>query len=147
MKGSNFHCRSLGKSVGWFLFFPLLFLTACSTQKNTPANRFFHSFTTKYNVYFNGITSFEEQLDLMQKSYEDNFTHLLYMHPVSAYGVPSDPQPQGDFSRSLEKSQKAIRQHSMQKPPKHNRKKMDDPKYREFIKRGEFNPFIQNAWA
>ncbi|MCD8288056.1 MAG: tetratricopeptide repeat protein, partial [Porphyromonadaceae bacterium] len=83
----------------------------------------------------------------MQKSYEDNFTHLLYMHPVSAYGVPSDPQPQGDFSRSLEKSQKAIRQHSMQKPPKHNRKKMDDPKYREFIKRGEFNPFIHNAWV
>lgn len=57
----------------------------------------FHSFTTRYNVYFNGITSFEEQLDAMQDGYEDNFTHLLHMHPVSAYGVPSDPQPKGDF--------------------------------------------------
>ena len=39
----------------------------------------------------------------MQDGYEDNFTHLLHMHPVSAYGVPSDPQPKGDFSRAFGK--------------------------------------------
>lgn len=24
---------------------------------------------------------------------------------------------------------------------------MSDPKYREYVKRGEFNPFIHNAWV
>ena len=121
-------------------------LTACSTQKNTRGNRFLHAFMTRYNVYFNGIESYKEQLRTMENSYEDNFTHLLHIHPVSAYSVPTDPQPKGDFSRALEKSQKAIRTHSMQKPPKRNQKKMGDPAYREYIKRGEFNPFIHNAW-
>ncbi len=144
--GNHFHFRLIFRYMGIGLSLVLL-LASCSTQKNTRANRFYHAFTTRYNVYFNGITSFEEQLDAMQNGYEDNFTHLLHMHPVSAYGVPSDPQPKGDFSRALEKSQKAIRQHSMQKPPKRDRKKMNNPAYREFVKRGEFNPFIHNAWV
>lgn len=124
--GNHFHFRLIFRYMGIGLSLVLL-LASCSTQKNTRANRFYHAFTTRYNVYFNGITSFEEQLDAMQNGYEDNFTHLLHMHPVSAYGVPSDPQPKGDFSRALEKSQKAIRQHSMQKPPKRDRKKMNNP--------------------
>ena len=147
MKSAFVRKLLLRKGRLWIFSLSLVLLASCSTQKNTRATRFFHSFTTRYNVYFNGITSFEEQLDAMQDGYEDNFTHLLHMHPVSAYGVPSDPQPKGDFSRALEKSQKAIRQHSIQKPPKRNRKKMSDPKYREYVKRGEFNPFIHNAWV
>ena len=144
--GCVFNLRLFFQHMGIGLFL-VLSLASCSTQKNTRANRFYHAFTTRYNVYFNGITSFEEQLDAMQTGYEDNFTHLLHMHPVSAYGVPTDPQPKGDFSRALEKSQKAIRQHSMQKPPKRDRKKMNNPAYREYVKRGEFNPFIHNAWV
>lgn len=124
-----------------------LFLVACSTQKNTRGSRFYHSFTTKYNVYFNGIESYKEQLRAMQNDYEDNFTHLLHIHPVSAYGVPTDPQPKGDFSRALDKSKKAIRSHSIQKSPKRNSKKMNDPEYRAFVKRSEFNPFVHNAWV
>ena len=47
--------------------------------------RFYHSFTTRYNVYFNGIENYKEQLKEMEEGYEDNFTDLLLMHPTQAY--------------------------------------------------------------
>ena len=57
--------------------------------------RFYHSFTTRYNVYFNGIENYKEQLKEMEEGYEDNFTDLLLMHPAQAYANPKDPQPSG----------------------------------------------------
>lgn len=108
--------------------------------------RFYHSFTTRYNVYFNGIENYKEQLKEMEEGYEDNFTDLLLMHPTQAYANPKDPQPSGSFDRTIEKCQKAIQLHSIKKRPKRNSKKMSDPKYREYMKRDEYNPFIHNAW-
>ena len=125
----------------------LLALASCSTKKNTAATRFYHSFTTRYNVYFNGIENYKEQLKEMEVGYEDNFTDLLYMHPAQAYANPKDPQPTGSFDRTIEKCQKAIQLHSIKKRPKRNSKKMSDPKYREYLKRDEYNPFIHNAWS
>ena len=125
----------------------LLALASCSTKKNTAATRFYHSFTTRYNVYFNGIENYKEQLKEMEVGYEDNFTELLYMHPAQAYANPKDPQPTGSFDRTIEKCQKAIQLHSIKKRPKRNSKKMSDPKYREYLKRDEYNPFIHNAWS
>ena len=57
--GCVFNLRLFFQHMGIGLFLVLL-LASCSTQKNTRANRFYHAFTTRYNVYFNGITSFEE---------------------------------------------------------------------------------------
>lgn len=108
--------------------------------------RFFHGFTTRYNVYFNGIESYKEELKKMEDGYEDNYTKLLYIHPVSAYSNPKDPKPTGSFDRAIEKSQKAIKLHSIKKKPRKDRNKMNDPKYREYVNRDEFNPFIHNAW-
>ena len=65
--------------------------------------RFYHSFTTRYNVYFNGIENYKEQLKEMEEGYEDNFTDLLLMHPTQAYANPKDPQPSGSFDRTIEK--------------------------------------------
>ena len=101
----------------------LLALASCSTKKNTAATRFYHSFTTRYNVYFNGIENYKEQLKEMEVGYEDNFTDLLYMHPAQAYANPKDPQPTGSFDRTIEKCQKAIQLHSIKKRPKRNSKK------------------------
>ena len=123
-----------------------LALASCSTNKNTAITRFYHSMTTRYNVYFNGIENYKEQLKEMEKSYEDNFTDFLYMHPAQAYANPKDPQPTGSFDRTIEKCQKAIQLHSIKKRPKRDSKKMNDPKYREYLKRDEYNPFIHNAW-
>ncbi|MGN0230967.1 MAG: tol-pal system YbgF family protein, partial [Muribaculaceae bacterium] len=45
-----------------------------------------------------------------------------------------------------EKMQKAIQLHSIKKRPKKNSGKMRDPKYREYLKRDEYNPFLHKAW-
>ena len=124
----------------------VLALVSCSTKKNTAFTRFYHSFTTRYNVYFNGIENYKEQIKTMENEYEDNFTDLIYMHPAQAYANPKDPQPTGSFDRTIEKCQKAIQLHSIKKKPRRNSKKMSDPKYRDYLKRDEFNPYIHNAW-
>lgn len=122
-------------------------LPACSTKKNTRGSRFYQAFTTRYNVYFNGNEHYKEQLQSMEKSYEDNFTEqVIYMHPAEAYNNPQDPQPSADFERTIEKCQKAIQLHSIKKKPKRNQKKMGDPAYKAYLKRDEYNPFIHNAW-
>lgn len=79
----------------------LLCSFSCSTKKNTKATRFYHAFTTRYNVYFNGIENYKEQLKSMEESYEDDFTSLLYMHPAQAYADPKSPQPTGSFDRTI----------------------------------------------
>ncbi len=123
-----------------------LLAASCSTKKNTAGSRFYQSFTTRYNVYFNGSEHYKEQLKKMEEEYEDDFSDLVYIHPAEAYADAKAPQPSADFERTIEKMQKAIALHSIQKKPKKDRGKMKNPKYREFLKRGEYNPFLHNAW-
>ncbi len=121
-------------------------LTGCSTTKNTGWTRFYHSFTTRYNVYFNGEENYKEQLKQQQTQYEDNFTDILYINPAQAYNNPKDPQPQGSFDRTIEKCQKAIQEHSIKAKPKRKQNKRNNAEYKAFLKREEYNPFIHNAW-
>lgn len=124
----------------------VLMLFSCSTKKNTAGTRFFQAFTTRYNVYFNGEEHYKEQIKKMETEYEDDYSDLVYIHPAEAYADPKAPQPSADFERTIEKMEKAIALHSIQKRPKKDRSKMKNPKYREFLKRGEYNPFLHNAW-
>ncbi len=121
-------------------------LYSCSTKKNTAGTRFFQAFTTRYNVYFNGEEHYKEQIEKMEKGYEDDYSDFVYIHPAEAYADPKAPQPSADFERTIEKMEKAIALHSIQKRPKKDRSKMKNPKYREFLKRNEYNPFLHNAW-
>ena len=83
-------------------------VTSCSTRKNTAATRHYQAFITKYNIYYNGDTHFRNTLQDMENNYEDDYSQQLFMHPVEAKAVSTAPQPQGDFTRSIEKGQKAI---------------------------------------
>ena len=132
----------------WSVWLPslvmlVIFASACSTKKNTAASRNWQAFTTRYNVYFNGKTSFDEQLQLQEQQYEDDYTRMVLTHPAEAYNDPKLPQPQGDFKRTLEKMQKAIQLHSIKKKPP---KKGSSQKEKAFRERDEFNPFLHNAW-
>lgn len=130
-----------------FLLVAVVFaLYSCSTKKNTAGTRFFQAFTTRYNVYFNGEEHYKEQIEKMEKDYEDDYSDFVYIHPAEAYADPRAPQPSADFERTIEKMEKAIALHSIQKRPKKDRSKMKNPKYREFLKRNEYNPFLHNAW-
>lgn len=128
------------------IFTALVFLVSCSTKKNTAASRFYHAFNTRYNVYFNGSEHYKEQIKDLENKYEDDYSDILFLHPAEAYADKKAPQPSTNFDRTIEKMQKAIQLHSIKKRPKKNRGKMKDPKYREYLKRDEYNPFIHNAW-
>ncbi len=109
-------------------------------------SRFYQAFTTRYNVYFNGDEHYKETIKEMEKNYEDDYSSMIFIHPSEAYNNPKAPQPQGDFTRSIEKAQKAIQLHSIKKRPKKKSGKGKDPKYKEWMKREEYNPFLHNAW-
>ena len=63
-------------------FLPLLLLTSCSTKKNTGATRFWQSFNTRFNVYFNGSEAYKAGLEEKEKGNKDNYTETLPLFPV-----------------------------------------------------------------
>ena len=121
-------------------------LTSCSPKKNTAASRNYQAFLTRYNIYFNGDEHFKETLKEMERKYEDDYSQNLFMHPADARNHPKSPQPEGSFDRSIEKAQKAIQLHSIKKRPKKKAGKGNDPAYKAWLKRDEYNPFMHNAW-
>lgn len=94
-----------------------MLLQACSMKKNTAATRNYTAFITRYNIYFNGNQHYIETLKDMEDKYEDDYSQMLYVHPAEAKGNERAPQPSGDFTRSIEKAQKAIQLRSIKKRP------------------------------
>ena len=121
-------------------------LPSCSTKKNTAMSRFWQAFNTRYNVYYNGETNYIEQLHTMETDYEDDYTRRVLIHPAEAHAIEKATKPKGSFDRTIEKMQKAIQLHSITKKPKKNASKSRDPKYKEWLMREEYNPFLHNAW-
>lgn len=120
--------------------------SACSTKKNTAGSRFWQAFNTRYNVYYNGEKHYSEQIKVLENDYQDDYSTQLFIHPAEAYNDPKATQPSTNFDRTIEKMQKAISLHSIKKKPKRKAGKGSDPKYKEWLKREEYNPFIHNAW-
>jgi len=120
-------------------------LVSCSTQKNTKASRFYHAVNSRYNIYYNGKTSFDEAMEAMQSGYKENYSEMIYMFPISAQ--PKDkPEPGGAFDRAIEKSNKAIKLHSIRvKPPKKPGWR-NNPKQVALQEQEEYNPFLKQCW-
>ncbi|MDL2212812.1 tetratricopeptide repeat protein [Bacteroides sp. OttesenSCG-928-E20] len=119
-------------------------VSGCSTKKNTAGTRFYHSLTTRYNVYFNGNEAYKEGLLAMEQQNKDNYLELIPLYPIgntSTVGAGSS-----NFERAIEKSQKAIRQHSIKRKPTRRPGRQYTAEYKEWLSRKEFNPFLHNAW-
>ena len=121
-------------------------LYSCSPKKNTAFSRNYQAFITRYNIYYNGDEHYKETLKEMEKNYEDDYSQTLFVHPAEARTHPKSPQPSGNFDRSIEKAQKAIQLRSIKKRPKKKSGKANDEAYKAWMKRGEYNPFLHNAW-
>ncbi len=121
-------------------------LTACSPRKNNAATRHYQAFITKYNIYYNGDTHYRETLSDMEAKYEDDYSRMVFMHPVEAKSDKLAPQPTGDFTRSIEKAQKAIQLRSIKKKPAKKSGKGNNAEFKAWLKRDEYNPFMHNAW-
>lgn len=124
----------------------VILLQACSAKKNTAGSRFWQALNTRYNVYYHGKTNYDEQIKIVEDEYQDDYSQRLFVHPAEAKSSPKAPQPGGSFDRTIEKMQKAIALHSIKKKPNRKAGKGNDPKYKEWMKRDEYNPFLHNAW-
>lgn len=131
----------------YYIIIPLLIsiLWSCSTKKNTRANRFYHSLNTRYNIYFNGKTSFDEALKALQDGYKENYSEMILMYPISAQ--PKDKQTTGGpFDRAIEKSNKGIKLHSIKAKPPKKPGWRNNPKQRAWQEQEEYNPFLKKCW-
>ena len=119
-------------------------LTSCSTKKNTAGSRFWQSFTTHYNVYFNGSQSYIEGEQAKLSSHKDDYTQLL---PVFLVGnEKSRTTGKSNFEAAITKCQKAISLHSIKRRPVVSANKRKSAKMKAYLQRKEYNPFLKNAW-
>lgn len=122
-----------------------MLVAGCSTRKNTAGTRFYHALTTRYNVYFNGNEAYKSGLEAQQQGNKDNYMEVLPLYPIGnkeTTGIGTS-----DFDRAIEKSQKAIRQHSIKRRPVRKPGRAYTDEYKKWLARREFNPFIHRAWV
>lgn len=91
-----------------------LFL-GCSTKKNKPLNKGYHSVVSSYNVLFNGNTSVEEGLLETESSFTENFWNILPIEKIKISDeiITVDGIENKNFLRGEEKAAKTIQKHSM----------------------------------
>ena len=125
----------------------LMFIVSCSTKKDAFLNRNYNALTTQYNILYNGGVAFNEGLQEINASYEDDFFELLPIEPLTfknkKFRLPklssSSNKPGKGFQESPEqeesltpfdiaeqKAVKAIQKHSMNIYGKERNKKIDD---------------------
>lgn len=116
----------------------------CSTNKNTWLSRNYQALNTRYNVYFNGNESYKDGVNNILKSNVDDYSTILPLYPISNHSNASFATSQ--MNRAIEKSQKAIKLHSIKKKPQKDPHRLKDPKFQAFLKQEEYNPQIDEAW-
>lgn len=121
-----------------------LTMAGCNMKKNTATNRMYHSLTARYNIYYNGQLAFIDGNLEKEKGNKDNYTELIPLYMVG--NKQSRELGKGQYDRAIEKSEKAIRLHSIKSKPEWKSNKRKTARDREWLGRKEYNPFIWRAW-
>ena len=122
----------------------MILAVGCSTKNNTSKSRFWHSFTAKYNTYYNGSQAFIDGSQEKENGNKDDYTEMLPLYAVG--NKKSRDIGKGQFDRAIEKMEKAIKQHSIKAKPEWKKSRRKTAKDREWLTRKEYNPFIWKAW-
>ncbi|MBU8891970.1 MAG: tetratricopeptide repeat protein [Bacteroidales bacterium] len=134
----------MNKGLKYFLFLIIMGLFfGCSTKKNTGLTRFYHGLTTKYNILFNGTESYKEGLKTYEVAHTDDYSQIL---PVFIYGdeqLSASIKPGMD--RTIEKSTKSIRLHSITTKPDQSKSAMSQ-KDKDFYNKNEYNAYIDDSY-
>lgn len=138
--------EKIKKHIVWVTLV-IMVLFGCSVKKNTRSSRAYHELTTRYNILFNAQQVYEETLKSIYESYVDDWHVLLPMYPNSYSIIDSTKKALGGpFDVVVEKTTKAIQEHSISAKPIRDKSKMDSQDYRDWLKQDEFNPFVDQAW-
>jgi len=116
----------------------------CSVEKNTSTTRFYHSLTSKYNIYFNGNESFKAGADKVIKSYKDDYSELLRVFESSDPAMAQVAS--ADMDRAIQKASKVITLKSITARPEVNKKITLTEKDEEFLNRKEYNDWVEKSY-
>lgn len=122
----------------------VLTLASCSTKKNTPMTRFYHSMTAHYNILYNGQVAFEKGQDAQTEGHRDDYNSLLPMY-ISTNKTTAG-MGKGNYATAIEKCEKAIKLHSIKKKPKLKPGQKRTQEMKDYLARKEFNPYLWRAW-
>ncbi len=130
--------------------FKLVFITlvftfsACTTKKNTSVTRAFHNLTARFNVYFNANESLKAGLRKTDKSFKDDYSNIL---PIFKYNDPSvATMLTPEMDRTIQKSVKLIKSHSITVKPKVDKKKELSKKDQAFLNKPEYCNWIADGY-
>lgn len=122
----------------------LLIVSACSTKQNTAGSRFWQSFNSRFNTYFNGSQAYKEGCLAKETGNKDDYTEVIPLFTVGNKNSAS--LGKGNFETAVTKCEKAIKLHSIKKKPVRKSGKRLSAKEKSYQNRKEFNPFLKNAW-
>ena len=128
--------------LGSLLFSVLI--VGCSTKKNTWTSRTSQAMNTRFNVYFNGMISYQDGLKNIEHANVEDYSSIITMYPISKHSNATSAI--SNMDRTIEKCRKAIKLHSIKVKPDKNYKKSSDPKYKLYYNQQEFNPALKDAW-
>ena len=124
--------------------FSIALIIGCSTQKNTSGTRAYHDLTTRYNTLFNAQQSYDETLLTLYEKNIDNYTEMISMYPNEV--KEENLSGSGPFDAVIEKTKKAIQEHSISVKPRRNPDRPITSEYRKWLRQEEFNPALKNVW-
>lgn len=128
-----------------YVFSALMALVACSsTEKNTGLTRRIQAFKARYNTYFNGNEAFKEGRLAQEEGNKDNYTEIIPLYVTGNKATVNIGS--SNFDRSIEKSQKTIKQHSITKRPQWTKNRPKTAKDKIWLSQKEYNPFLWRAW-
>lgn len=122
----------------------MILCTGCSTRRNTSAARAYHALTTRYNTYFNAEEAYYDILEGRENTFQQNYSDLLPFY--SSLPAEEKASSGGPFDPVIEKTGKAIKEHSITAKPRRDPSKAHSQAYRQWLRQEEFNPFLKNAW-
>jgi tetratricopeptide (TPR) repeat protein len=102
----------------------IIFLPACSVNKNKLTNRIYHNVSAHYNGFWNGRESYREGLKQLKISTVDNYAEVL---PIFNYGTDQDlASLKPNMERAIQKASVVIQRHSMRFQNKEYNRWIDD---------------------
>lgn len=122
----------------------VLLIVGCSTEKNTAKSRWWQSFNTRYNTYYNGSLAYIDGSLEKENGNQDNYTELIPLYTVG--NKKSMTLGKSNFDKAIEKAEKAIKLHSIKRKPEWNKSRRKTERDIEWLGRKEYNPFLWKAW-
>lgn len=135
------------RAIVWGVLVALIggIAVGCSVKQNNATTRLYHRVSAQFNTLYNGEVAYDEAYNTWMESTHESYSTLLPIDPI-VYTMSDDKASGGSFNKSIEKAQKAIKEHSIRTKPERKAGWRRDPKAVAEQARTEYNTTLREAW-